>query len=238
MYDLYSSYITCYKLSFIEDVLFVYFICFILCLTNFAWLLEPSCSVLASLGQFALLWLHIPHYNSFLWLIFKSNQSNSDLFGVQFFPRMLNEVATVWWSCIFILKLTLEFTTGCQDLWQDKGLMLHIEKKQNFARISKCVVFAWSCLNWGEQCHWSSCCSLSCFLCKPKGWEEGMLGMKKGGKRLLIIPPAWAYGAQGVAGRVPPDSTLVFEVEVRRVSVSCKVFVFICFVTAREETCC
>lgn len=45
-----------------------------------------------------------------------------------------------------------------------------------------------------------------------------MLGMKKGGRRLLIIPPAWAYGAQGVAGRVPPDSTLVFEVEIRRVS--------------------
>lgn len=55
MYDLYNSYMTCYKLSFIEDVLFVYFICFILYLTNFAWLLEPSCAVLASLGQFALL---------------------------------------------------------------------------------------------------------------------------------------------------------------------------------------
>ncbi|KAM6047628.1 FK506-binding protein 15 isoform 2-T2 [Chlamydotis macqueenii] len=50
-----------------------------------------------------------------------------------------------------------------------------------------------------------------------KGWEEGMMGMRKGGRRYLIIPPAWAYGAQGVAGRVPPDSTLVFEVEVRRV---------------------
>ncbi|XP_039939617.1 FK506-binding protein 15 isoform X5 [Hirundo rustica] len=53
-----------------------------------------------------------------------------------------------------------------------------------------------------------------------KGWEEGMLGMKKGGRRFLIIPPAWAYGAQGVAGRVPPDSTLVFEVEVRRVKLA------------------
>uniref|UniRef100_A0A8C2TZK8 peptidylprolyl isomerase n=1 Tax=Coturnix japonica TaxID=93934 RepID=A0A8C2TZK8_COTJA len=50
-----------------------------------------------------------------------------------------------------------------------------------------------------------------------KGWEEGMMGMKKGGRRYLIIPPALAYGTQGVAGRVPPDSTLVFEVEVRRV---------------------
>ncbi|NXV72580.1 FKB15 protein, partial [Atlantisia rogersi] len=53
-----------------------------------------------------------------------------------------------------------------------------------------------------------------------KGWEEGMMGMKKGGRRYLIIPPAWAYGAQGVAGRVPPDSTLVFEVEVRRVKLA------------------
>ncbi|KAM6237844.1 FK506-binding protein 15 isoform 3-T3 [Spheniscus humboldti] len=54
-----------------------------------------------------------------------------------------------------------------------------------------------------------------------KGWEEGMMGMKKGGRRYLIIPPAWAYGAQGVAGRVPPDSTLVFEVEVRRLVKEC-----------------
>ncbi|NWX88112.1 FKB15 protein, partial [Nothoprocta ornata] len=50
-----------------------------------------------------------------------------------------------------------------------------------------------------------------------KGWEEGMMGMKKGGRRCLIVPPALAYGTKGVAGRVPPDSTLVFEVEVRRV---------------------
>uniref|UniRef100_A0A8C6Z3P7 peptidylprolyl isomerase n=1 Tax=Nothoprocta perdicaria TaxID=30464 RepID=A0A8C6Z3P7_NOTPE len=53
-----------------------------------------------------------------------------------------------------------------------------------------------------------------------KGWEEGMMGMKKGGRRCLIVPPALAYGTQGVAGRVPPDSTLVFEVEVRRVKAS------------------
>uniref|UniRef100_A0A8C8SXK7 peptidylprolyl isomerase n=1 Tax=Pelusios castaneus TaxID=367368 RepID=A0A8C8SXK7_9SAUR len=50
-----------------------------------------------------------------------------------------------------------------------------------------------------------------------KGWEEGMIGMKKGGRRLLIIPPMLAYGSQGVASRIPPDSTLVFEVEVKRV---------------------
>ncbi|XP_030062404.1 FK506-binding protein 15 isoform X2 [Microcaecilia unicolor] len=50
-----------------------------------------------------------------------------------------------------------------------------------------------------------------------KGWEEGMVGLKKGGKRLVIISPALAYGCQGVAKCVPPNSTLVFEVEVKRV---------------------
>lgn len=50
-----------------------------------------------------------------------------------------------------------------------------------------------------------------------KGWEDGMVGMRKGGKRLLIIPPSLAYGTSGLAGRIPPDSTLVFEVEVKRV---------------------
>ncbi|KAM4697023.1 FK506-binding protein 15 [Rhinophrynus dorsalis] len=49
-----------------------------------------------------------------------------------------------------------------------------------------------------------------------KGWEEGMLGIKKGARRLLIIPPALAYGSQGVAGRIPANATLVFEVEVKR----------------------
>ncbi|XP_028918333.1 FK506-binding protein 15 isoform X2 [Ornithorhynchus anatinus] len=50
-----------------------------------------------------------------------------------------------------------------------------------------------------------------------KGWEDGMLGMKKGGKRFLIIPPAWAYGSEGLGGRIPSDAVLAFEVEVRRV---------------------
>ncbi|XP_006022730.1 FK506-binding protein 15 isoform X1 [Alligator sinensis] len=53
-----------------------------------------------------------------------------------------------------------------------------------------------------------------------KGWEEGMMGMKKGGRRFLVIPPALAYGAQGMPGRVPPDSTLFFEVEVKRVKLA------------------
>ncbi|XP_037019376.2 FK506-binding protein 15 isoform X2 [Artibeus jamaicensis] len=51
-----------------------------------------------------------------------------------------------------------------------------------------------------------------------KGWEDGMLGMKKGGKRLLIIPPACATGSEGAIGWTPSmDSILVFEVEIRRV---------------------
>lgn len=44
-----------------------------------------------------------------------------------------------------------------------------------------------------------------------------MLNMRKGGKRLMVIPPSLAYGSQGVASRIPPDSTLVFEAEIRRV---------------------
>lgn len=51
-----------------------------------------------------------------------------------------------------------------------------------------------------------------------RGWDEGVVGMREGGTRVLMVPSEYGYGAQGAGNRIPPGASLVFEVEMLEVT--------------------
>lgn len=51
-----------------------------------------------------------------------------------------------------------------------------------------------------------------------RGWDEGVVGMREGGTRVLMVPAEYGYGAQGAGNRIPPGASLVFEVELLEVT--------------------
>jgi peptidylprolyl isomerase len=48
------------------------------------------------------------------------------------------------------------------------------------------------------------------------GWEQGLQGMKQGGRRLLVIPPALGYGSTGSGAKIKPNETLIFVIDLRK----------------------
>ncbi|CAG2236491.1 unnamed protein product [Mytilus edulis] len=50
-----------------------------------------------------------------------------------------------------------------------------------------------------------------------KGWDTGVVGMKKGTKRILVVPPSFGYGSKGAGSKIPPNSTLIFEITIMRI---------------------
>ena len=55
-------------------------------------------------------------------------------------------------------------------------------------------------------------------IASARGWDEGVPGMKEGGKRLLVIPANMAYGEKEIAGKIPANSALVFEVDLTQLA--------------------